>query len=107
MIGYGAVYCIETGDRLQRYKRTKISKKRLPILPMNTAVIAYDSHGNWIVGTLFWEPLARGTSGGKEEAIKAVYKLQRRVDRIEYDYNRYITRTGFVVTLNADVYKIG
>lgn len=107
MLGYSGIYCIETGDRLQRYRRTKFSKKRLPMFPMDTAIIAYDYHGNYVVYTLMYEPLARGTSGGKDAGIKAAHRLQRKITDIKYEHVRYITRCGVTVTEQTDVYKIG
>ncbi|MFC0300134.1 hypothetical protein ACFFIS_04760 [Virgibacillus soli] len=107
MIRYSGVYCIEQDANGQLYKRTRISGKRFDIFPMKTAYIIYDTHDNWILATMMFEPIARGTSGGKAKAEQVARELQPDIRRFTYENPRYITRGGIVVTENVDVYKIG
>lgn len=104
MINYYPSHCLKTNDSGEIYREVRHSGNRLELFPMRTAVIAYDSRGCYIVGTLFYEALARGLSGGKDEAERKALELQPNIERFVYDYSQYITRTGFVSTLKRDVY---
>ncbi len=105
MVGYVGTYCIERGERNQLYKRTRISRTKHPIFPMNVAVIAIDSHSNYVIYTLLYEPVARG-NGTESEAIGKARRLQRNVD-IEWERVRYITRCGVVCNNEVDIYLRG
>ncbi|MEI3606902.1 hypothetical protein SPD48_14455 [Pseudogracilibacillus sp. SE30717A] len=103
MIKYSGDYCIERDEQGRLYKRTR-KGKRFDMFPMNTAVIAYDSHSNFVIYTLMYEPLIRGKRS-EFDAIKEAKAMQPDV-KIEWERVRYITRCGVVVAGRPGVYRI-